>query len=136
MAGQRGRLRKEDEFKIQKNYSFLLSELEAKDLTDTMFSNGIFDQDCLDEIKNANPNTRKARTEVFLDKLLLSGVNGYKVFLEALKRSYPHVGPRLENTDVSVGFSSGNSDSIQCKYVKNADKFAYIYIAKVLVFIF
>ncbi|XP_041377318.1 uncharacterized protein LOC121389731 [Gigantopelta aegis] len=121
MAAQRGRLRWEDDRKIQKNYTFLLSELDGKDLSDIMYSRGIFDQDCLDEIRHATPNTRKARTEVFLDKLMFSGVNGYNVFLEALKRSYPHVIPILEKTDVSSE-CPGSTDTSPAWYNEIAEK--------------
>ncbi|XP_046560192.1 uncharacterized protein LOC124269221 [Haliotis rubra] len=96
---QRGRLPPEDEKRLQLNYEFLKSELDGKDIVDKMFQSGIFSMDDMEEVKNAMPNIRSKRAEVFLTKLFNSGSNGYTVFLDAIKGAgYPHVAKILENT--------------------------------------
>ncbi|XP_067683109.1 uncharacterized protein [Haliotis asinina] len=96
---QRGRLPPEDEKRLQLNYELLKSELDGKDLVDKMFQSRIFSVDDMEEVKNAMPNIRSKRTDVFLTKLFNSGRNGYTVFLDAIKEAgYSHVAEILENT--------------------------------------
>ncbi|XP_046357804.2 uncharacterized protein LOC124136070 [Haliotis rufescens] len=96
---QRGRLPPEDEKRLQLNYELLKSELDGKDLVDKMFQSGIFSVDDMEEVRNAMPNIRSRRIEVFLTKLFNSGRNGYTVFLDAIKDAgYRHVAETLVNT--------------------------------------
>ncbi|XP_041379366.1 caspase-2-like [Gigantopelta aegis] len=81
----RGGMKQQHEDIIQTNWTYLLKEIDAKDLKDHMFEKNILDQDDLDEIRSEK--TRKKRTETFMNKLLRAGPDAYDVFIAALEKA-------------------------------------------------
>ncbi|RUS76462.1 hypothetical protein EGW08_015776 [Elysia chlorotica] len=89
MPVQRGRLKSADERKIQFSYKTLIEEVDALDVIEGLFQEGVFTYDDLEEIK-AKPTPRQ-RTILMLDKILKSGPGkAFEVFLKELK-DYPHI---------------------------------------------
>ena len=71
---QRGRLKPEDEMRLQIKHQYLLTNFDPKEgALDKMFSSLIFDEDDKDFIENGGANTRTGRVERFLERLKQSG---------------------------------------------------------------
>ena len=73
---KKGSLKREDDFKIKKNYSYLMEHFEPTDGTlDHMISFLVFNTDDVDQVKNGGEKTRRGRVARFLNILLHSGTN-------------------------------------------------------------
>jgi hypothetical protein len=70
MSRKRGRLRREDELKIQLNWVYLMDIFDPRDdVLDLMYNWAVFDQHDKDHVLNGGPNTAKGRSERFLGTL-------------------------------------------------------------------
>ena len=73
---KKGSLKREDDFKIKKNYAYLMDNFEPSDGTmDHMISSLVFNTDDVDQVKNGGEKTRRGRVERFLNILLRSGTD-------------------------------------------------------------
>jgi hypothetical protein len=90
MSRRKGKLKYEDEQRIIQNWCYIKEQIDASDLLDYLYQEGVFDQNDVDEVRHQNPDTCARRNDAFRAILLRSGVDAYKVFLESLT-NYPHV---------------------------------------------
>ena len=79
---RRGRMRSDDERRIQVNSVFIEHEVDAKDLAAALYASAIIDCNDRDEILGGC--TRLERTRRMIDILLLRGQEAFDVFLRAL----------------------------------------------------
>ncbi|XP_046571122.1 golgin subfamily A member 6-like protein 6 [Haliotis rubra] len=82
MAAERGKMLAEDEKCIQTHIMDIEVELDAKDITGTLFSKNVIDLKDMQHIESGT--TRADRTKRFLDILMFRGTNSFQVFLYAL----------------------------------------------------
>ena len=82
---RRGRMRSDDERRMQINSLFIEHEVEAKDLAGVLYASQIIDGNDRDEILGGS--TRLERTRRMIDILLLRGHEAFDVFLRALDDS-------------------------------------------------
>ncbi|XP_059141310.1 uncharacterized protein LOC131929154 [Physella acuta] len=92
-----GQLRPEDERRLKRNYSFILSEIDATQLTDVMFEKEIFAKEDIETIKSSV--TTKDRNEAFMHRLFSSGPGeSFQIFMDILQERYPHVSDRIKSS--------------------------------------
>ncbi|KAH9488438.1 hypothetical protein Btru_062813 [Bulinus truncatus] len=85
--------------KIQQNWTYLLTEIDASDIVNSLFENCDITLDQMDEIQSKA--TRRSRTEAML-KLILSKKKQkmFDTFIAALQEDYMHVIEKLNSTKV------------------------------------
>ncbi|BFZ10410.1 hypothetical protein BsWGS_13449 [Bradybaena similaris] len=99
MPKTRGKLKPDDEYRLQANYSFMIEEIDAQYLLSELFSKFVIDADDKEKILS-KPTTRE-RTQLLLDILLNSGPGeAYSNFVEVLEEKYSHVAAILKGTEV------------------------------------
>ena len=115
MPLQAGKMAKDQERKIKKNYITLKEDMDAKDLTDWFIQEEIFDFSDYEYINGFNPNTSTNRNNAFFSLLFNSGPRAYPVFLKALeKNGQSHLAEKIENT-VLVGGAEEDLTGRYCR---------------------
>ena len=95
MVVPKGKLKPADYKKIQDNFTYLLEQIEANDLTDFLFQENVLSYDDVEEIRSLPSKSKRARA--LLTRLLNAGPEGYGKFLQALKVcGYSTVAEKLE----------------------------------------
>ncbi|XP_046364408.1 uncharacterized protein LOC124140738 [Haliotis rufescens] len=101
MAAERGKMPAADEKCIQTHIMDIEVELDAKDITGTLYSKNVID---LDDMKHIDAGTtRVERTNRFLDILMSRGTEAFPVFLHGLEvMGYKDLHMKLTATKDSI----------------------------------
>ncbi|XP_046571063.1 uncharacterized protein LOC124279295 [Haliotis rubra] len=104
MAAERGKMLAEDEKCIQTHIMDIEVELDAKDITGTLYSKNVID---LDDMKHIDAGTtRVERTNRFLDILMARGTEAFPAFLHGLEvMGYKALHKKLTSTKDSMTLS-------------------------------
>ncbi|CAL1532029.1 unnamed protein product [Lymnaea stagnalis] len=95
--GKSEKIKPEDEDKVLKNWEYLLEELDATHIVDSMFAKKIFDLNDKREI--IEPASRQKRTEILLKKLLNAGPGpAFETFITVLEADHSHIAKKLTET--------------------------------------
>ena len=101
LVSTRGRMRSDDELKVQRNVVFIEDEVEATDLTGSLFSAQVIDGNDKDDIHAGR--TRLDRVRRMIDILLLRGHCAFSELIISLEiAGYQHVANLLKETDDEV----------------------------------
>ncbi|KAK3730093.1 hypothetical protein QZH41_003641 [Actinostola sp. cb2023] len=76
-------------FRLRKNYTTIVRDLEPKKVVGYLYQDGIFDEDDMDEVRDER--TRKKQAESLLSMLDRRGKEGYPVLVNALEETQPHL---------------------------------------------
>ncbi|XP_060080604.1 uncharacterized protein LOC132559975 [Ylistrum balloti] len=93
----KGRLNKRDQNRLDKNYTYLLENLDAKYVVDLLIERGIFTLRDSEIIRSQASTEDKNRT--FLETLYNSGEAAYEVFRDILRRDYQFIVNQLDATE-------------------------------------
>ncbi|XP_050412987.2 uncharacterized protein LOC126827558 [Patella vulgata] len=101
MARGRGRMREEHVHKMQKNYRFLLKNVDANLLCSGLFELCVLNDDDMEEVKNKVEGESNVQgMELLLKKLFHAGHDAYEHFIKCLKdANYHEVISTLEGTN-------------------------------------
>ncbi|XP_046364251.1 vicilin-like seed storage protein At2g18540 [Haliotis rufescens] len=105
MAAERGKMPAADEKCIQTHIMDIEVELDAKDITGTLYSKNVIDLKDMQHIESGA--TRADRTKRLLDILMFRGTNSFSVFLYALDTmGYKDLVQKLRTTKESNSLTS------------------------------
>ncbi|KAK3735756.1 hypothetical protein QZH41_008915 [Actinostola sp. cb2023] len=76
-------------FRLRKNYTTIVRDLEPKKVLGYLYQDSIFDEDDMDEVRDER--TRKKQAESLLSMLDRRGKEGYPVLVNALEETQPHL---------------------------------------------
>lgn len=76
-------------YRLQKNYTAILRDLEPKKVVNILFQDEVFDSDEMDEVKCEK--TRKKQAEVLLDKVSRLGERDIAIFVNSLRQTQRHL---------------------------------------------
>ncbi|KAK6991315.1 STE20-like serine/threonine-protein kinase isoform X2 [Biomphalaria glabrata] len=116
----KGRLKPEDEIKIQQNYCYLKDNLEALDLVDYLFQCGVVTTHEKEQIYAEK--IKKYRNEILLNILLNSGAgDSFGIFLKSLEAQYQIILQRLSG-EGGIWEDTGNQDQVDNLVKKENDE--------------
>ncbi|XP_050402859.1 uncharacterized protein LOC126819074 [Patella vulgata] len=97
---ERGKMRKDDEENIKKNFVFLLDNItEPERLLDRLFGKSVFDNDDMENIRGIKG--KRAMKHELLTRLLDGGSNSYQSFIDSLnEEGYTTVVEQLQSNTV------------------------------------
>ena len=76
-------------YRLQRNYTAILQDLEPKKVVNILFQEEVFDADDMADVKCEK--TRKKQAEVLLEKLDNQGHSKVAIFVHALRKIQPHL---------------------------------------------